>query len=120
MKISLQESLDILPLPATKKWPQGIWSNEALKSGSMSLIVFAPKDTDYQTPHAQDELYFVIKGSGVFELAGEPLEFVSGDVLFVPAGTRHKFVQFAPDLVLWAVFYGEQGGQKTDQRWQTD
>jgi hypothetical protein len=59
MKIELQDLAKKLPLPATEKWPEGVWDVEALKNGSMSLILFTPKGKDYQTPHDQDKLLVV-------------------------------------------------------------
>jgi mannose-6-phosphate isomerase-like protein (cupin superfamily) len=111
MKISLQEMLAKLPLPANAKWPQGVWDVEGLARGSMSLIVFAPKGTDYQTTHAQDELYIVHRGHGVLLVGDERFPFVAGDVLFVPANALHRFVEFSDDLVTWAVFWGPKGGE---------
>ena len=36
-----------LPLPATDKWPEGVFDIEAFQHGSMSLILFAPEGKDY-------------------------------------------------------------------------
>jgi mannose-6-phosphate isomerase-like protein (cupin superfamily) len=38
--------------------------------------------------------------------------FTAGDVLFVPAGEEHRFERFSDDLILWAVFWGPEGGEK--------
>lgn len=64
MKISLADHLRKIPLPPTAKWPEGVWDVDALRHGSMSLLLYTPSGTDYQTPHEQDELYIVVKGSG--------------------------------------------------------
>ena len=111
MKITLKEVLQHLPLPSTEKWPQGVWFTQALAHGSMSLVLFTPRGQDYQTPHAQDELYVIVQGTGAFVLAGERLTFGPGDVLFVPAHKEHRFENFTDDLVTWAVFWGPRGGE---------
>lgn len=100
-----------LPLPATETWPEGVWDIEAFQHGSMSLIFFSPEGKDYQTSHNQDELYFVMKGSGTLEIDSKPIEFRAGDALFVPAGKQHRFVRFEKGIELWAVFYGPAGGE---------
>lgn len=64
MKISLIEQLAKLPLPATNKWPHGVWDIEAFKHGTLSVILYTPKFEDLQSPHDQDELYVVLSGSG--------------------------------------------------------
>ena len=112
MKIELKDSLGKLPLPPTTKWPEGVWDVEALRHGSMSLILFAPEGKDYQTPHTQDELYFVVDGSGVLEVEGKQFDFNQGDALFVKAGETHKFTKISKGLKMWAVFWGQEGGEK--------
>lgn len=112
MKVPFSENLSKLPLPATEKWPDGVWDIDALKHGSMSLILFAPEGNDYQSPHSQDELYIVIEGSGILEIEGLETPFERGDVLFVKAGEEHRFTQFEKGLKMWAVFWGQEGGEK--------
>ena len=34
-----------------------------------------------------------------------------GDLLFVPAGTVHRFEGFTDDLAVWVFFYGPEGGE---------
>ncbi len=111
MKISLASTLKRLPLPATNKWPEGVWDIEAFRHGSMSLVLFTPEGKDYQTPHDQDELYIVLSGSGVLDIEGNELRFNDGDVLFVPAGKTHRFTEFSAGIKMWAVFWGPKGGE---------
>jgi mannose-6-phosphate isomerase-like protein (cupin superfamily) len=111
MKIRLADALARLPLPRTQKWPLGVWDAEMLRHGTMSLEIFAPKETDFQTPHEQDEIYIVVSGSGEFVADGQGSTFAPGDALFVPAGVEHRFTRFTPDLVTWVIFYGPQGGE---------
>lgn len=111
MKISITEATSKLPLPAMTASPGRLWDVEAFRHGSMSLVLYTPEDEDYQTPHEQDELYVVVQGNGVLDVAGDVFSFAEGDALFVPAGAAHKFVKFSHDLKLWAIFWGEAGGE---------
>lgn len=111
MKISLESNLEKLPLPPTQKWPEGVFDVEAFKNGSMSLILFSPKGTDYQTPHDQDELYIVLEGSGILQVENNQFSFEAGDVLFVPALKEHRFIRFTDGIKMWAVFWGPSGGE---------
>lgn len=91
--------------------------------GSMSVEYYQPDQLDHQTPHEQDELYVIISGSGDFELEGERKPFQPQDVLFVPAGAVHRFVDFSDDFSTWVIFYGQKGGEavgKKSQHWQRD
>lgn len=112
MKVNLADVLSRIPGPRTEKWPQGEPFAEALRHGSMSVEIFAPRGTDTQQPHTQDELYFVISGSAAFEHEGQRTDVTAGDVLFVAAGHRHHFEQMSFDFSTWVVFWGPQGGER--------
>lgn len=106
MHIPLSEWQARLPLPATPLWPHGVWDIEAMTHGTMSAVLFTPRGKDYQTTHAQDEIYVVVKGSGTILIEEQSHSFVAGDVLFVAAGAMHRFTEFTDDLVTWAIFWG--------------
>jgi mannose-6-phosphate isomerase-like protein (cupin superfamily) len=65
-----------------------------------------------QTPHTQDEVYVILRGSGVLFHDGNRDPFGPGDLLFVGAGTEHQFEDCTDDLALWRLFYGPPGGDK--------
>lgn len=111
MKARFTELLARLPGKTTERWPQGERFVQALAHGSMSVELYAPVGTDPQTPHTQDELYFVQSGSGMFRLGAEVQPFQAGDCLFVPAGVEHRFENFTPDFATWVVFWGPPGGE---------
>jgi mannose-6-phosphate isomerase-like protein (cupin superfamily) len=113
VRISLADAISKLPLPATERWPEGVWDTEAFAHGSMSVILFTPRGTDHQSSHTQDELYIVLKGRGALLIEGTRYPFVTGDVLFVPANNVHRFEEFSQDLTTWAVFWGPQDGEAT-------
>lgn len=79
--------------------------------GTLELRHYAPRGVDTQTPHDLDEIYIVERGKGWFEVAGDRTEFGPDDVLFVPAGVPHRFVDFSDDFETWVVFYGPKGGE---------
>jgi mannose-6-phosphate isomerase-like protein (cupin superfamily) len=111
MVIDLKSALSHLPLHATPTWPEGVWDKTMFEHGTMSVLLFTPRGHDFQTTHTQDELYIVLKGSGTLLIDGRPNPFREGDVLFVPANTLHRFVDFTEDLTTWAIFWGPQGGE---------
>ncbi len=106
------ELLARLPGPRTPAWPAGEPFTLALAHGTMSVEVFAPRGTDTQTPHAQDELYIIHAGRATLEVEGEPHAAAAGSVLFVPARAVHRFVDLSPDFAAWAVFWGPDGGER--------
>jgi mannose-6-phosphate isomerase-like protein (cupin superfamily) len=92
--------------------PEGRFYAEIFTRGSLKLEVYAPKGTDPQRPHGQDELYVVIKGEGEFILEDRRVKFSAGDALFAPAGAVHRFENFSDDFAVWVMFYGPEGGEK--------
>ena len=95
----------ILPGPGGERFAR------VLEHGSMELGVYAPRGSDPQAPHARDEIYVVVEGTGEFVNGPDRHPFGPGDVLFVPAGVEHRFEGFSDDLVVWVVFYGPEGGE---------
>ncbi|GLQ48998.1 cupin domain-containing protein [Dyella flava] len=82
-----------------------------LRHGSMKAGLYAPENVDTQGPHKQDEIYVVISGSGDFVKNGERTRFVPHDMLFVEAGSTHRFENFSEDFSTWVIFWGPQGGE---------
>ncbi len=83
-----------------------------LSHGSMYTLVYRPPTPDDQQPHTQDELYVVMQGSGTLVVEDERHLFATGDMLFVPARAVHRFEDFTDDLLLWAIFWGPEDGEK--------
>ena len=79
--------------------------------GTLLVKYYAPRGTDLQTPHTRDELYVVARGRGMFFDGTSRREFVPGDLLFVAAGTLHRFEDFTDDFGTWVMFYGPEGGE---------
>lgn len=104
--------LQQLPGSISAKWPSGERFAAALAHGTMSVELYAPLGDDPQTPHAQDELYFVIAGSARLVIEGTAYSAAVGDCLFVAAGQQHRFEAFSADFVTWVVFWGPAGGEK--------
>jgi mannose-6-phosphate isomerase-like protein (cupin superfamily) len=101
-----------LPRAPSPDWPEGEPFVDALRHGSMSLELFAPRGTDRQSPHEQDELYIVATGTARFDHAGTVTTAQAGDAIFVPAGDPHHFLDMSEDFVTWVVFWGPKGGER--------
>jgi mannose-6-phosphate isomerase-like protein (cupin superfamily) len=71
---------------------------------SAGVYVLASGATDLQTPHLEDEVYYVVRGRGKFRRGTEELSANPGDVLFVPAHEAHHFHSIEEELVLLVVF----------------
>ena len=111
MKAKITDLIKIIPGKASPDWPMGEPFMQAFTHGSMSVEVYAPKESDIQTPHNQDELYFIHSGHGDFVIAGERHPFEEGMVFFVAANVEHRFENFSSDFSTWVVFWGPKGGE---------
>ncbi|HWQ35534.1 MAG TPA: cupin domain-containing protein [Blastocatellia bacterium] len=79
--------------------------------GTLQVKMYAPRGHDPQTPHAQDEIYVVAQGSGTFYDGAARRSFKTGDLIFAPAGSEHRFEDFTDDFAVWVMFYGPAGGE---------
>ena len=111
MKVSIDQALKRLPAAPTDTYPQGAPFITMLAGGTMRVEVLAPRGTDLQQPHAQDELYFVQRGQGELVINGQRFTAAPGEAFFVAAGVQHQFENLSGDFVTWVVFYGPQGGE---------
>lgn len=84
----------------------GVFSHDTLE-----VEIYKPEKTDFQKPHTRDEVYVVISGSGQFMNGKTKHSFEAGEVLFVPAGVEHQFLDFTDDFATWVFFYGPEGGE---------
>ncbi|MFN0175910.1 MAG: cupin domain-containing protein [Saprospiraceae bacterium] len=105
MKISVNEALSALQAHEGKTFLQ------LIRHGTMSVEIYQPRGRDLQQPHLQDEIYVVMSGSGIFQKGSEKYPFGPGDLLFVPAGVEHRFLEFTEDFKTWVIFYGAAGGE---------
>ncbi len=87
---------------------------ELFRHGTLSVLIYAPRGSDPQTPHTQDELYVVAKGRGIAVVGNERKAVDVHDVIFVPAGVEHRFEEFTDDFAVWVFFYGQRGGENAD------
>ena len=108
-RVSLSDALD-----AVGKVRSELPSAAVFEHGSLQVKMYRPGSEDFQTPHTRDEVYFVVQGSGWFENGTERHPFQSGDMLFVPAGTLHRFEKYTDDFCTWVVFYGPEGGERVN------
>jgi mannose-6-phosphate isomerase-like protein (cupin superfamily) len=105
---TLADSLKLLPTPEGKRFVQ------LFAHGTLTVELYAPRGIDMQTPHSRDEVYVIASGSGTFRHEHfEEVKVGVGDVLFVAAGTEHRFVDFSDDFAAWVFFYGPEGGEST-------
>jgi len=60
----------------------------------IGVYVLVAPEPDRQQPHADDEVYVVLKGRGTLEVEGDTVQVSEGQAAFVPAGADHRFMGY--------------------------
>ncbi|MCM1082017.1 MAG: sugar phosphate nucleotidyltransferase [Clostridium sp.] len=100
------EKLDAEPMYAEKSW--GAYTVIDAQTGSMTIkISMQPGESmSYHSHQYRDEVWTVISGTGTACLDDREQELKAGDVITIPAGTRHK-VTAKTELTMIEVQIGE-------------
>jgi mannose-6-phosphate isomerase-like protein (cupin superfamily) len=78
---------------------------------SAGLYVLEAGGADPQSPHTEDELYYVIAGRAMVTVGDETRPVVPGTLVFVGATVPHTFHEIAERLEL-LVFFGPAEGDR--------
>jgi mannose-6-phosphate isomerase-like protein (cupin superfamily) len=66
----------------------------------LGVYVLVAPEPDRQQPHADDEVYVVLEGSGVLEVEAGSVPVQEGHAVFVEAGAEHRFTAYEQLSVL--------------------
>lgn len=80
---------------------------EFFRGETLSLMVACwPADAqDEQTPHTEDEVYYVVAGRAKLRVGSEEGEVGPGTVAYIASGVEHRFHSIQEDLhvlVFWS------------------
>ena len=78
---------------------------------SAGLYVLEAGGTDPQSPHTEDELYYVIEGRAVVTVGDEDRTVGPGSLVFVAATVPHRFHDITERLVLLVAFGPAEGSR---------
>jgi len=71
---------------------------------SAGLYVLPAGGTDPQSPHKQDELYYVVRGKARMKIGPEDRAITQGSIIFVAAGVEHRFYDISEELTVLVFF----------------
>ena len=79
---------------------------EFFRVKALSLGVYALKKgaLDTQSPHKQDEIYYVVSGRATLTVDGKAHVVEPGSVLYVAAHAKHRFHDITDDLTTLVFF----------------
>jgi mannose-6-phosphate isomerase-like protein (cupin superfamily) len=71
---------------------------------SMGLYVLPSGGTDPQSPHTEDEVYYVVSGKAQLLVAEENRDVHAGSIVYVEKNVAHHFHSIEEDLTLLVFF----------------
>jgi mannose-6-phosphate isomerase-like protein (cupin superfamily) len=71
---------------------------------SVGLYTLPAGGVDKQTPHTEDEIFYVLAGSATVLVGNENREVSAGSLIYVPANVEHNFHSIINELRLLVVF----------------
>jgi mannose-6-phosphate isomerase-like protein (cupin superfamily) len=100
------QSVDLVAANAGR----GTRYTEFLRVPAMSAGIYAlpAGGEDLQKPHAQDEIYYVMRGRSKFVCDGEVIDARPGSFIYVAAGADHRFFDIDEDLEIIVLFAPEE------------
>ena len=85
---------------------------EFLRVPAMSAGIYAlPKGAqDLQSPHGEDEIYYVVRGRARMRVGTEHREVSAGAMIFAEARKEHRFYDIEEDLLVLVFFAPAESG----------
>ena len=71
---------------------------------SAGIYVLPAGGTDRQTPHKEDEMYYVIRGRGRMKAGSQDQAVHEGSMIFVAGGVEHRFYDIVEDITILVFF----------------
>ena len=71
---------------------------------SMGVYVLPAGGTDPQSPHTEDEVYYVVSGKAQIMVADEDCEVQAGSVVYVAKNVDHRFHSIEEELTVIVFF----------------
>jgi len=81
---------------------------------SMGLYVLPAGGTDPQSPHTEDEVYYVVSGKAKIKVEEEDQDVQAGSIVYVAKNVEHRFHSIKEELRVLVFFapaeYSKQEG----------
>jgi mannose-6-phosphate isomerase-like protein (cupin superfamily) len=71
---------------------------------SMGVYVLKAGERDPQSPHNEDEVYYILEGKGKIFVGGEDREVQPGSIVYVAKHIEHRFHTIVEDLKILVFF----------------
>ena len=79
---------------------------EVLNETSVTVEVGTYPTSAPKNPHTEDEIYYIISGTGMIRVGDETYDIEAGDVVFVERGIEHDFFNIEEQITALTIFIG--------------
>jgi len=80
---------------------------------SMGLYVLPAGGTDPQSPHTEDEVYYVVSGKGKILVADQNRDVQAGSIVYVAKNVEHHFHSIEEELTVLVFFAPAEYSKKS-------
>src|SRR3954463_15433372 len=81
---------------------------------SMGIYTLPAGSTDPQSPHTEDEVYYVTQGMATIRVGAEDHPVVAGSIVYVPAHVEHRFLNIIQELTVLVFFAPAEYSNRKD------
>ena len=71
---------------------------------SLGLYILPAGGTDPQSPHTEDEVYFIVMGKAKIKVADEDRAVQAGSIVYVAKNVEHRFHSIEDELTVLVFF----------------
>jgi mannose-6-phosphate isomerase-like protein (cupin superfamily) len=71
---------------------------------SMGLYILPAGGVDPQSPHTEDEVYYVVSGRAQIQVANEDSDVQAGSIVYVAKNVEHRFHSIEEELTVIVFF----------------
>jgi len=75
---------------------------------SMGLYVLPAGGTDPQSPHTEDEVYYIVSGRAKIQVGDEDRDVQTGSIVYVAKNVEHRFHSIEEELKVIVFFAPEE------------
>jgi mannose-6-phosphate isomerase-like protein (cupin superfamily) len=79
---------------------------------SAAMYILPAGEADTQTPHREDEVYLVTRGTGRVQVADELADVGPGSLIYVAKDVEHRFLDYDEDLEILVLFAPAYTGRR--------
>lgn len=110
------QAFELAPLLEERKQANKIYL-EFLKVPdlSMGVYILPTGGTDPQSPHTEDEVYYVVSGRAKILVADENRDVQAGSIVYVEKNVAHRFHSIEEELTVLVFFAPAEYSLKADK-----